>query len=1104
MVSSALPPDLAVDDSTGDLYVIDSEVLRRFDSTGSLAPFAATGTNSLGSFPYPEAWGGEIAVDNSGGANDGHVYVAHDGGAVRAYDAAGEPANFSSSDPHVSGSSLVGFGLPVAVAVDANGCIYVADFNGTVFVFAPNGSLLTELSGVENPVGLAVDSQGDIYVDHFARGVSEYTPTAFPVTASTGYGAPVQISSGTAWGVAVDPANDDLYVNDESSLAQYASFADGSGLIDRFGVEQLGPGSRGVAIDRSGGPTDGAVYASVGPRVDRFGPQVTVPDAVTEPATAVSSEAGTATVNGSVNPLGIETTECVFEYGPTQAYGQTVPCAESVAGIGTGEGPVPVHADLTGLELGDYHYRLVAANANGALRGADRTLSIVAAPSIGAATAAPTYAEASLRAEINPGNANTTYHFEYGTTSDYGSSTAAKTIPAGTASVPVSAQVLGLSEGTEYHFRAVAENSVDTVRGADRTFTTQSHASGPGGCPNEAIRLAQGSTGLPECRAYEQVSPADKAGALLYKDYFNPQASASGDGFLYATNNVADNGLSAGAPGIPHYAATRTAAGWESRGTEPSGQAEVTSPALLLSTLAVSDDMRHALVTSNEVLAPGAVAGRFNIYIHDLGSETYELVTAAPPELAADVNLGVIPLFVGASPDWSRVFLYAQVALTDEPGPAGIYEFSAGQLRRGAVLPDGTAPEGGVSGSVSADGSELAFASQGVGAYLRQGGVTKAISVSHRAGDSGAVQPASLAGFSRDGRYVAIRSENEAPLTEDAPAALGDIYRYDADTGSLVYIEGTAGAASLAFSDDGSTLVFYLGHELLAWRNGQTRLLSSQVDFDPYFVWEGEEHAISPNGRYFALDSLAPLTSESMVNTRACQFAPYEPQLAGVCPQVYLFDLDAGTVACASCAADGSPPGGAAEIMVRPPVGHEQRVVRDSGEVFFDTPTALVPRDANGTRDVYGYSDGRSSLISSAEPDTESHFADTSSDGRDVFFFTNARLVGQDTDVYADVYDARVNGGIAAQNLAPAPASCRAAGCAAPAASSPPAPTLESQGSRGAGNLRKSHARKNHSARRLSRALERCRKKAGGERARCEARAHRHYGKRVSRGGRSH
>ena len=76
-------------------------------------------------------------------------------------------------------------------------------------------------------------------------------------------------------------------------------------------------------------------------------------------------------------------------------------------------------------------------------------------------------------------------------------------------------------------------------------------------------------------------------------------------------------------------------------------------------------------------------------------------------------------------------------------------------------------------------------------------------------------------------------------------------------------------------------------------------------------------------------------------------------------------------------------------------------------------------------------------LISSGKDKYPSLFADASASGDDVFFFTRQRLVGQDQDELQDVYDARVNGGLEAQNQVKPPPCQGSEGCHG---SSPPAP----------------------------------------------------------------
>src|SRR5438876_6605967 len=83
------------------------------------------------------------------------------------------------------------------------------------------------------------------------------------------------------------------------------------------------------------------------------------PTVVTEPASSVTQTS--ATLNGKVNPNGSEVTECKFEYGPTEAYGQSAPCAQAA---GSGTSPVAVSAALESLaENSTYHFRISATSA---------------------------------------------------------------------------------------------------------------------------------------------------------------------------------------------------------------------------------------------------------------------------------------------------------------------------------------------------------------------------------------------------------------------------------------------------------------------------------------------------------------------------------------------------------------------------------------------------------------------------------------------------------------------------------------------------------------------------------------------------------------------
>ena len=71
-------------------------------------------------------------------------------------------------------------------------------------------------------------------------------------------------------------------------------------------------------------------------------------------------------------------------------------------------------------------------------------------------------------------------------------------------------QLDGLQAGVTYHFRVVAENKWGTAFSPDTTFDYA-----PPGCPNDHVRQQSGASYLPDCRAYELVSPGRRGAILL-------------------------------------------------------------------------------------------------------------------------------------------------------------------------------------------------------------------------------------------------------------------------------------------------------------------------------------------------------------------------------------------------------------------------------------------------------------------------------------------------------------------------------------------------------------------------------------------------------------
>jgi hypothetical protein len=214
------------------------------------------------------------------------------------------------------------------------------------------------------------------------------------------------------------------------------------------------------------------------------------PTATTGDAGSVTT--GSAAVTGTVNPGGDATTY-QFEYGTSASYGLTTPAVDA----GSGTADVPAKATLSSLTNNTtYHYRLVATNAAGIARGADKTFKTAApaaAPSISSrAATSVTSTGATLNAGVNPRSLATTVRFEYGTSTSYGASTPDQAIGAGGSTVSVTAAIGALKPGTKYNFRAVATSAAGVTRGGNRSFTTPKAPTGVAITPS-TIRPVWGS-----------------------------------------------------------------------------------------------------------------------------------------------------------------------------------------------------------------------------------------------------------------------------------------------------------------------------------------------------------------------------------------------------------------------------------------------------------------------------------------------------------------------------------------------------------------------------------------------------------------------------------
>ena len=194
---------------------------------------------------------------------------------------------------------------------------------------------------------------------------------------------------------------------------------------------------------------------------------LSTPAAVTGAVSNVTTTS--ARLGGTVDPNGRATT-WYYEYGPTTAYGGRTPNRSA----GSGNTAVSVSATVSGLTSGRlYHYRLVATSDAGSSRGADRTFSTTAQPAVRTGAAIEVGpSTARLTGSVNPQGRSTTWYFEYGLTTRYGSRTPSRSAGSSFSDGAVSWPISRLRVAATYHYRLVARNGIGTTRGADLSFTT--------------------------------------------------------------------------------------------------------------------------------------------------------------------------------------------------------------------------------------------------------------------------------------------------------------------------------------------------------------------------------------------------------------------------------------------------------------------------------------------------------------------------------------------------------------------------------------------------------------------------------------------------------
>ena len=903
------------------------------------------------------AWVGTVAVAANNATGDVYVLDSTDnvvdvfdstGGYVCQITGAATPSASECNGVAGSDTPAHGFGVLRGIAVDqAAGEVFVVDArNSVVDVFSVGGAYVRQIS--LTPIGSVYVS--DIAVDDFNGRVylgSDVTTKVYEFDALSGAylatwsGANTPAGSfGSAYvSVAAHNASGNVYVTDSQHQVTDVFRPGGEYLTQITGSATGEYGGQGTAVDQA----SGNVYVSdnSAKRVSVFG-AVVVPDVVTGVASNVLPTS--VTLNGIVNPDGVPLTECAFEYvsdaalrenagkgyeellreGFTAeeifgALGVRGACEHPDAAEISGSNPVAVHAALAGLQEGvTYHYRLVAENANGANQGAVVEVTPPAPPSIDSASAENVVSStADLRVSVNPHAGQTSYRFEYGTSTAYGTSVPVPegSIPAGLGDRTVTQHVSGLQANTTYHWRVVVGNIAGSATDVDHTFVYDTSGGG-----------------LPDNRAYEMVTPPQKSGALIGTVQFGagPDVAEDGSGLVFTsiqcfTGSVSCNANRGEGQGDP-FVSTRTSGGWVTRAAAPPASQFDSNTYLRSSADAGTELFSAAVLPGGE---DHLVAGQSDGSFLDIGPVTQPAAGALGPvagEMVTTADLSHVVFQLGHEYFWpfdatkERQSLYEYEGSGTAPVLVGV---SGGAHSTdlistcGTYLGDNRIGEsvgaGGSSfayNSLSSDGSTVFFgvepcaSGSGVNAgvpvpvvtlYARVGG-SRTVLISGRS-PLGCTSPACVAsapldagfqGASADGSRVFFTSEQQ--LTDDASEGSRNLYEYNFSrpagenltavsagdrSGGGPQVQGVE-----AISSDGSHIYFVAKGVLTGVANGEGEV--AQAGAENLYVFERD--ASYPQGRIAFIAVLPSSDREFEVRGELRGSSTYGVGLANVTP----------------------------------------------------------------------------------------------------------------------------------------------------------------------------------------------------------------------------
>jgi len=972
------------------------------------------------------------------------------------------------------------------IGIDTYGDMYVASStkgfgsnsgqNGRVYVFSPEGNFLTQFS-VAGPKSLGVDAVGNIYIHEFVSSavngvdqISRYSPSSYnPAAGAIQYnnpGAVVVAENSEEFGflsplagLAVDTSTGRLYVANGAEMGEWSSAAEGNELLDAtIGEGVLSSLTGYLAVDAAhnrlyvadSGPGENASFIRA---FELEAPHsfLGIIDGAATPAGEFFTDRGSLTVDadeasGNVFVSDIPGSGKVYEFGSGLGQNEEYLTTYEHKFKEVFVGEVAIDNSLTSPNRGTlfvpssgtidhtYAFKFTAVDA-----------PMVEDVSVSGVTAT----ESVLHATINPEGADTTYRFEYVSEDQFAedefeaaSTSGSAIIPAGAQGVPVSTPIEGLLPGTVYRFRVVAVNAEgrDELEGRLHTYPASSL---PPGCPNDSVRTGSSSR-LPDCRAYELVTPPDTNArapvGIGDSGVYFPSLEAAADGgkvtFLISGGSLPGSEGS-GAFNGENYLAVRTPSGWSTRIAAPSGSEEVTPlPG------GISPDQEYTIWGGTIEDEPTVSA--VHVRYPDGHSELLARGSFGSEERA----------IVGVISDGGTHMVFATVNGTIHPavpleenappkGTTAVYDRTADEVTHVvSLLPGNVTPAAGQDAKLvgsSYDGTDVAFEIGGT-LYLRyRDEATYEIGVG-----------VTFAGIAEGGgRLFYLKG--------------GDLFAFDVSTQTTIPFSASGDVTPVNVSPDG-TVAYLLSTSKLTSGSSPSGHTAKVGKANLYLSREG---AISFVGTVEPLDVVGPeeaaglgLWTKSLAQQRpgietsrttpdgSSLLFESRADLTGYDPEghveIYLYNAEAGSLACLSCNPTEAPASSDASLQtiglgsLAAPVGTSARVpnLQPSGDrAFFESSEPLVVGDTDGVQDVYEWEaagvgscqsqDGCVQLISSGESVRDNYLYSASESGDDVFFLTSDILLPADRDETPSIYDARVNGGFAE----PASVPCSGEGC---------------------------------------------------------------------------